>query len=84
MYLHIGEDQVVCTEDILAVLDAKCVSQSQRMLEMLESAKANGRFKEVSAEKANAYVILEKHGETYIYSTPISAGTLDKRSSTLI
>lgn len=82
MYLHIGEDQIVYTGDILAILDAETVAQCASMQAMLGKAKANGLFKAISAEKANSYVIIEKKGETFIYSTAISASTLDKRSST--
>ncbi|RFU67248.1 DUF370 domain-containing protein [Peribacillus saganii] len=74
MYLHVGEDILIKTDDIIAILDKQLFDQSSITEDFLKQREqvslnlAKGSIKSV--------VITDKH----IYYSPLSSGTLKKRS----
>lgn len=75
MYIHIGEDLNVSTKDIIAILDKESVNSSSLVEEFLERHKGSvinltkGLFKSIVITK------------TQVYLSPLSSGTLKRRSS---
>jgi extracellular matrix regulatory protein B len=75
LYVHLGEDILVRTSEIIAILDKDTVKSSQHIQELLERKSkeiiplARGTFKSI--------VITENA----IYYSPLASGTLKKRSS---
>jgi hypothetical protein len=74
MYLHIGEDILVKTDDVIAILDKQLLQSSPIMQEFLKKKEkvtlnlAKGSIKSI--------VITDKH----VYYSPLASGTLKKRS----
>lgn len=80
MILHIGGDEYVSEENILMILDAKCIlehPENEKFLQnyTLSEEKMNpgGHFK--------AVILTVEMGERRVYYSPISAATLRRRIS---
>lgn len=75
MYIHVGEDILVRSKDIVAIIDKQSVRSSKMVEEFLERKKhsvinlSKGSYKSV--------VITTKE----IYFSPLASGTLKKRST---
>ncbi|MDQ0220932.1 DUF370 domain-containing protein [Peribacillus cavernae] len=74
MYLHIGEDILVKTDEVIAILDKQILQSSFIMREFLD------RKKEMTVNLAKgsikSIVVTNKH----IYYSPLASVTLKKRS----
>ncbi|CAH0344882.1 MULTISPECIES: extracellular matrix regulator RemB [unclassified Bacillus (in: firmicutes)] len=74
MYLHIGEDILVKTNEVIAILDKQLLQSSPLILEFLkekEEVTLN-----LSKGSIKSIVVTDEH----IYYSPLSSGTLKKRS----
>ena len=77
MYLHVGEDILVSTKEIVAIIDKTSMKSSTNMEEFMNHHKmrilnlSKGPFKSV-------VITFDK-----IYYSPFSSGTLKKRSQEL-
>lgn len=75
MYIHVGEDILVRSKDIIAIIDKQSVNSSKYVEEFLKRQShsiinlSKGSFKSV--------VITDN----LIYYSPLASGTLKKRSS---
>ena len=80
MYLFLGQETVVSTRDIVGVFDLDKASVSAQTKRFLGNAQRQGRIVDVSpGELPTSFVICEREGETLVYLSQISAGTLKKR-----
>lgn len=76
MFLHLGGDVVVLKKDVIAILDVR-TKFSPASKEFFEIAGDEGFIKSIAEPgKEKSYVITSKE----IYISPISCGTLKKRS----
>ncbi|MGN0604628.1 MAG: extracellular matrix regulator RemB [Oscillospiraceae bacterium] len=81
MYLHLGEDTVVCDKDIIGIFDIENTSVSKHTKEFLNAAGKGSRTFNVSYEMPKSFVICcDKKGKETVYISQISASTLRKRS----
>ena len=80
MYLFLGQETVVNTRDIIGVFDLDKASTSAETKRFLAGAQKQGRIVDVSpGELPTSFVVCERRGETRVYLSQISAGTLKKR-----
>ncbi|SEN42318.1 protein of unknown function [Mesobacillus persicus] len=77
MYLHIGEDTLVRTSEIIAILDKESTGFSDVLEEFL--ARRNQEIVNLSKKEYKSIVITKDQ----IYYSPLAAGTLKKRSQKL-
>ena len=81
MYLHLGEDTVVCDKDIIGIFDIENTSVSKHTKEFLNAAGKGSKTFNVSYEMPKSFVICcDKTGKETVYISQISASTLRKRS----
>ncbi|MBC8586312.1 extracellular matrix regulator RemB [Youxingia wuxianensis] len=80
MYLHLGQDTVVKTDEIVAIFDLENTSISKITKGFLADAEKSGRVFNVSYELPKSFVICNSKGKTTVYITQISSATLKKRS----
>ncbi|MEH7181368.1 extracellular matrix regulator RemB [Neobacillus vireti] len=75
MYIHVGEDLNIRAKDIIAILDKGSVNSSNLIEEFL--SRHNEKLINLSKNPFKSVVI------TYdkVYLSPISSGTLKKRSN---
>ncbi|PLR80650.1 MULTISPECIES: extracellular matrix regulator RemB [Bacillus] len=76
MYLHVGEDILVRTKDIIAILDKESIN-SPDMGEFLQQKGEN--VMNLSKGPFKSIVITDER----IYYSPLASGTLKKRSQKL-
>lgn len=78
MYLHIGEDVLVNTDDIVAILDKKLLESSPIFTEFLQH-KVNITL-HLAKNSIKSIVVTNKH----VYFSPLSSVTLSKRSQVIM
>ncbi|HEY4551554.1 MAG TPA: extracellular matrix/biofilm biosynthesis regulator RemA family protein [Bacillaceae bacterium] len=74
MYVHVGDNVMIRSSEIVAILDKDTVNQSETILELLDK-----RSKDVSRLTEGSFKTLVITG-SHMYLSPISAGTLKKHS----
>ncbi|WP_163102535.1 extracellular matrix regulator RemB [Peribacillus alkalitolerans] len=75
MYLHIGEDILVKTKDIIAILDKQLLNHSPLMDEFFKKA---GTLEKMTIKSPIKSIIVTKD---QLYYSPLSSSTLMKRST---
>ena len=77
MYLHVGEEVLVRTRDIIAILDIDSANSSPYMEEFINSQKE--QIVHLAKGTVKSIVVTGNH----IYYSPLASGTLKKRSQKL-
>ncbi|MFC0525945.1 extracellular matrix regulator RemB [Pontibacillus salicampi] len=77
MFIHLGEDHVIESHDVIAIIDYELLSSSSIVEEMIVNQRNNQRVIESPNEEAKAIVITKD----YIYFSPLSVLTLKKRAN---
>ena len=83
MYLHLGQDTVIHTEDIVGIFDLDNASVAKATKEYLAQAQKRGWVVNVSYEIPKSFVVCVREGRTTVYISQISTATLLKRTSFL-
>ncbi len=79
MYLQIGTEDFVKTEDIIGIFDLDNTTVSKASREYLNSAEKAGEVKTVSFDLPKSFIITNEKGKRKIYISSYSTGTLYKR-----
>lgn len=80
MYLHLGQDTVVRTDEVVGIFDLENTSISKITKAFLSKAEKAGQVFNVSYELPKSFVICAKGKASVVYITQISSATLKKRS----
>lgn len=81
MYLHLGENTVVCDRDIIGIFDIENTSVSKHTKEFLNVAGRGSRTFNVSYEMPKSFIVCcDKKEKETVYISQISASTLKKRA----
>lgn len=80
LYLYLGQDTVVGTDDIIGIFDLENTSTSRITKSFLAAAQKSGQIIEVSQEIPKSFVVCETKGKIRVYLSQISPATLKKRS----
>lgn len=80
MYLYLGQETVVRTDNIVGIFDLENTSISRLTKIYLKTAQKNGEVIEVSKEIPKSFVVWERKGKRKVYLSQISPATLKKRS----
>ena len=79
MYVHIGKDVVINSENIIAILDISSLEKNKNNLkEILQKSKISDNIIDVSDENKKSLIILNNNSA---YITNISSVTIAKRAS---
>lgn len=81
MYLHLGENTVIRTDDIIGIFDMDTSTISKWTKDYLSNATKNQRVINVSMELPKSYVVCNENDEIKVYVSQISSQTLMKRKS---
>lgn len=79
MYLHLGQDTVICSENIVAMFDIDACTVSKKTRDFLTSAEKQGNVINVSFELPKSFIVCEIKGEKVVYISQISTKTLHRR-----
>ncbi len=80
MFLHIGSDVVVRSEDIIAVFDMDNTTISKMSRNFLTEAQKSGSVINICDDLPKSYVITNFDGNTQVYISSVSSQTIYKRS----
>ena len=78
MFLHLGEDTVVLTKDIIVIMDMDGATISKFSRELLRKGELDGNIITVSSLLPRTIIITL---DNKIYLSPVSASTLLKKSN---
>ena len=77
MFLHLGQDTVIRTDQIIGVFDLDNTTVSVHSRNFLTRAQKAGRVKTVSYELPKSFVVcLESDGQETVYLSQLSTQTL--------
>ncbi len=79
MYLHLGQESIIRTKEILGIFDLDTASLSRDTRAYLAAAQKAGRVVTVTEELPKSFIVTANRPRT-VYLSQISAGTLKKRS----
>ena len=79
MYLHLGQDTVIRTDDILGIFDLDNTTVQKSTRNYLNDAEKNGLTEYVSFDLPKSFIVAEKKGERKVYITHLATNTLFKR-----
>ncbi len=79
MYLHLGQDYIVNTRDIIGIFDLDSCSVAKRTRDFLSHAEKEGAVVPLSDELPKSFVVTDFPYET-VFLSPISAKTLQRRA----
>ena len=80
MYLHVGQDTVVNTADIIGIFDMENTTVSKHTRRFLADAERAGNIVTVSPELPKSFVVTaEKGGGKTVYISQLSTATLLRR-----
>lgn len=76
MYLHLGNNTVVNTKNIIAIFDLESTSISKYSKEFLKVTEEEEFVRNVSFEIPKSFILCDEDGQSVIYITNISTKTL--------
>ncbi len=79
MYIHLGENTVINTADIIAIIDLDNTTVSKTTRDFLTRMEKEGKVVNVTEELPRSGVICNKNGKETVYISQISPQTLQKR-----
>lgn len=80
MYLHLGQEKVIKTENIVGIFDLDTTTVSKQTRNFLNKAEKEGQVEVVSSELPKSFILCTEEKEQKIYLSQISPTTLLKRS----
>ena len=81
MYLHVGQNTVIRTGEIIGIFDMETSTLSQTTRQVLARAEKEGKVVNVSMEMPKSFLLCQNEkGEMTCYITQRSTATLLKRS----
>ena len=79
MYLHIGNNIVIGTEEIIGIFDVNSLKKEKTFLETFNNLKKNKQIIDISEGKQKSYILINKEGNIGVYISNISSLTLKRR-----
>ncbi len=79
MYLHLGQNTVVRTDQIVGVFDMDNSTVSKHTRKFLAKAQKENRVINVSMELPKSFVVCEEDGRQTVYISQIASATLLRR-----
>ena len=80
MYLHLGQEKVIKTENIIGIFDLDTTTVSKKTRKFLNEAEKKEQVEVVSAELPKSFILCTEESGQKIYLSQISPSTLLKRS----
>ena len=65
MYVHIGKDLVINSDNIIAILDIESLEKKKSLEEVLQNLKISDKIIDVSEENKKSLIIIQKNNETF-------------------
>ncbi len=79
MYLHLGNDTVINTGNIVGIFDLENTSISKHTKKYLAQIQKNNKVVNVSMELPKSFIVCSEDNREIVYISQISVATLIKR-----
>ena len=79
MYLHVGNDIILNTDEIIGVFDMENTTVSKNGRTFLKKAQTDGVVINATDDLPKTYILTEHDGMKKVYISSISSQTLQKR-----
>lgn len=83
MYLHLGQDIVVKSDEIIGIFDLDNTTVKKTTRDYLKKAQKDGKVINVSDELPKSFVVCSNDDKDEVYINQISSTTLYKRAAFL-
>lgn len=80
MFIHLGNDVVVNSKNIVGIFDIENTTTGKNTSKILENATKENRVVTVSFEMPKSFIVCIENGIEKIYISQISVSTLRKRA----
>ena len=81
MYLHLGQNIMVCQQDVIGIFDLDNTTWSFRTRRFLERAEQEGRVTAVGEDLPRSFVLAnDQEGRPSVYLTALSSAALSARA----
>lgn len=80
MYLHIGKEKIIKTDEIIGIFDLDTATISKATRNYLAVAEKSGEVVNVTTELPKTFIVCNDDGKRTVYISQISSSTLNKRS----
>ncbi|MEE1278944.1 MAG: DUF370 domain-containing protein [Acutalibacteraceae bacterium] len=80
MYLHIGKEKIIKTDQIIGIFDLDTATISKATRNYLAAAEKSGDVINVTTELPKTFIVCKEDGKRTVYISQISSSTLNKRS----
>ena len=80
MYVHIGKDIVINSNNIITILDIESLEKKKNLEEVLQNLKISDKIIDVSDNNKKSLIITKKKNQNIAYITNISSNTIGKRA----
>ena len=80
MYLHIGKEKIIKTDEIIGIFDLDTATISKATRKYLAVAEKRGDVVNVTTELPKTFIVCKEDGKRTVYISQISSSTLNKRS----
>ncbi len=81
MYLHIGKDLIINSEEIIAIFNIESLEKKNSLENICKNLKISDNIIDISEENKKSLIIVNKNKEIKGYISNISSVTLGKRTS---
>ncbi len=83
MYLHLGQNTVIRTENIIGIFDLDNCTVSSRARKYLYEKEKSNKLLYVSQELPKSFIIYRDKTDEFVYVSQLSSATLLKRVESL-
>lgn len=79
MYLQVGTEKFITTENIIGIFDLDNTTVSKASRDYINNAEKQGEVETVSFDLPKSFILCNEKGKRKIYISPYSTGTIFKR-----
>lgn len=81
MYLHLGQNYVIKTEEIIGIFDIENTSVSKNTVKFLNLKEKNKKIINTATDIPKSFVVVRKKEDIFVYLSGLAPSTLIKRAN---
>ena len=79
MYIAIGKEKWICSDDLIGIFDLDITSQSYRTRKYLREAEMRGSVQNAAEDIPKSFAVCRENGKELVYLSQMATATLAKR-----
>lgn len=81
MYLHLGQNYVIKTEEIIGIFDIENTSVSKNTVKFLNLKEKNKKIINTATDIPKSFVVVRKKEDIFVYLSGLAPSTIIKRAN---